>query len=243
MVVTSDQSAGSAQHVDPVISGAVGDRVWLDTDGDGVQDIGEAGIPNVEVSLRVDDDGTPGPSAGDSVYDTRITGADGDYLFDQLPPGSYWVDVTDATVPAGLVQSPGNIDPPTDPIATAPLYVVATDDVFLTADFGYTSPAGTAVIGDYVWNDIDRDGIQDPTEIGIADVTLELRSAGPDGVFGTVDDVVEDIDLDRRRRLLPVHRRSGGRVHRGGHRHRRRAGRLRADGRAAERGRRAFRRR
>ncbi len=192
VVVTSDQSAGSAQHVDPVISGAIGDRVWLDTDGDGVQDIGEVGISNVQVSLRVDDDGTPGPSAGDSVYDTRITGADGDYLFAYLPPEDYWVDVTDATVPAGLVQSPGNIDPPTDPIGSAPLYAIATDDVFLTADFGYTAPGGTALIGDYVWNDIDRDGIQDPTEVGLADVTLELRSAGPDGVFGTGDDVVED---------------------------------------------------
>jgi uncharacterized repeat protein (TIGR01451 family) len=193
-IADSDQTFPDATDttVDAVVKGVIGDRVWLDTDGDGVEDIGEEGIANVEVSLRVDDDGTPGPSAGDSVYDTRITGADGGYLFTRLPPGSYWVDVSDATLPVGLVQSPGNIDPPTDPIASAPTYLVATDEVFLTADFGYTSPSDKGVIGDHVWNDIDRDGVQDPSEVGIGDVTLELRSAGPDGVFGTGDDVVED---------------------------------------------------
>ena len=32
-------------------AGAIGDRVWLDENGDGVQDAGEAGIANVEVTL------------------------------------------------------------------------------------------------------------------------------------------------------------------------------------------------
>ena len=41
-----------------VLSASVGDRVWLDADGDGSQDIGEPGIANVEVTLK-DQWGTP----------------------------------------------------------------------------------------------------------------------------------------------------------------------------------------
>ena len=39
-------------------SATVGDRVWNDSDGDGVVDVGEAGIPNVQVTLK-DQFGTP----------------------------------------------------------------------------------------------------------------------------------------------------------------------------------------
>ena len=32
-------------------TGAIGDRVWIDADGDGVQDPGEAGLAGVTVQL------------------------------------------------------------------------------------------------------------------------------------------------------------------------------------------------
>jgi hypothetical protein len=37
-----------------------------------------------------------------------------------------------------------------------------------------------AELGDFVWHDMDRDGIQDPEEEGIAGVTVYLWSADPD---------------------------------------------------------------
>jgi hypothetical protein len=45
-------------------------------------------------------------------------------------------------------------------------------------------------IGNIVWRDDDRDGVQDPNEPPIAGVVLRLYTAGPDGVFGTGDDVL-----------------------------------------------------
>jgi hypothetical protein len=45
-------------------------------------------------------------------------------------------------------------------------------------------------IGNFVWRDDDRDGVQDPGEPPIANVTLRLYTAGPDGNFGTPDDVL-----------------------------------------------------
>ncbi|MGQ0603294.1 MAG: SdrD B-like domain-containing protein, partial [Anaerolineales bacterium] len=50
--------------------------------------------------------------------------------------------------------------------------------------------AAPVEIGNYVWRDDDRDGVQDPNELPLAAVTLRLYTAGGDGVFGTPDDVL-----------------------------------------------------
>ncbi|MEM9594388.1 MAG: SdrD B-like domain-containing protein, partial [Acidobacteriota bacterium] len=170
----------------PELTGALGDRVWLDTDGDGLQDVGEPGIPNVEVTLfDVGPNGTVG-GGDDIAVATTTTDTNGLYLFDGLPPGTFYVDVTDATVPTGLALSPGNADP-------GAAVVLAEGALDLDSDFGYSNASAvTGVIGDTVWSDPDADGLLDPGEPGIAGVTVDLVSAGADGIFGTVDDVVED---------------------------------------------------
>jgi uncharacterized repeat protein (TIGR01451 family) len=191
--MSSDLTTPASDTVlDPVVRGTIGDRIWLDTDGDGIQDIGEEGIANVEVSIySVGGDGVPG-GGDDVLVATTTTDANGKYLFNNLPPGTYYIDVTDSSVPAGLVLAPGSLDAPSEPIATLPTYTVTSSEVYLTADIGYTAAADSAVVGDYIWSDADQDGVQDPGEPGISGVTVNLVSAGSDGVFGTVDDVVED---------------------------------------------------
>ncbi len=160
---------------------AIGDRVWLDVDGDGIEDVGEPGIANVTLDLF--DAGANGvPGGGDDVkVGSLVTDHQGYYLFPDRLPDSYFVDVVDATVPSGLALSGG-----TDPSTGSTLL---SGQTVLTKDFGYTDD-GDAVIGDYVWSDADNDGIQDPGEVGIGGVTLELLDAGADGVFGTADDGV-----------------------------------------------------
>ncbi|MEM6795859.1 MAG: SdrD B-like domain-containing protein, partial [Acidobacteriota bacterium] len=74
----------------------IGDRVWNDSDGDGLQEAGETGIPGVRVYLL--------DLAGDLVA-TADTGADGDYLFIDVPPGTYTVEVAADSLPAGLRQT------------------------------------------------------------------------------------------------------------------------------------------
>ncbi|MEM6965590.1 MAG: SdrD B-like domain-containing protein, partial [Bacteroidota bacterium] len=51
-------------------------------------------------------------------------------------------------------------------------------------------PLGDISIGDYVWFDADRDGIQDANEMGYNNVEVRLIVAGTDGVFGTPDDMI-----------------------------------------------------
>lgn len=57
-----------------------------------------------------------------------------------------------------------------------------------TVNIGFASNG--IKIGDYVWYDNDQDGFQDPAETnGVPNLTVMLIKAGPDGQFGTADDV------------------------------------------------------
>ncbi len=158
-----------------VRTASIGNYVWLDENGDGIQDAGEAGIPNVTVQLW--------NAAHTNVIATTYTDANGGYLFANVPPGAYQVDVLNSSCRPGLVQSTptyrrSDFTNKADPYTVT----VASGDENLTADFGYnwaptadvTGNTGTGAIGDRVWVDVDGDGQQDPEEIGLAGVTVEL---------------------------------------------------------------------
>ncbi len=157
-------------------TGAIGDRVWVDVDGDGKQDPEEPGISGVTVSLLVDSngDGTYG-GAGDTAAVTTTTDAAGNYLFDGLTVGAYVVQVTPPVNysqtgdPDHFASTGTNDNKTTTPVVLAP------GDVFVNADFGYT-PNGASVgsIGDTVWFDANTNGAKDGAEYGIAGVTVVL---------------------------------------------------------------------
>jgi protocatechuate 3,4-dioxygenase beta subunit len=198
--------------------GAVGNYVWVDENSDGYQDEGEPGIPNVQVNLY---------SSTGVLVATTYTDSHGGYLFDNLRPGTYYVDVLDGTggqantLPAGMTQTPPSTLPnadfgnqahntaiPSTGFTGYPVTIGGNQPLEnLTADFGYNyNPAGdvnnppangggtppgaaVAALGDRVWIDSDGDGAQDPNEIGVSGVTVQIFTAGPDGIFGTPDDV------------------------------------------------------
>ncbi|MCU1398190.1 MAG: hypothetical protein JWN62_1299, partial [Acidimicrobiales bacterium] len=151
--------------------GVLGDRVWNDVNGDGVQQAGEPGLSGVRVDLQIDADG----DGTFATIATQTTGTDGAYGFANVPTGNYRVAVT----------SPTGFDATTAPASRVDLAAAGS---VLTADFGFT--AGTAApgaVGDTVWNDLDADGAQDPGEPGIAGAVVTLRSdANGDGVFETI---------------------------------------------------------
>lgn len=141
---------------------AIGDFIWLDADGDGVQDIGEPGLPNVSVGLYADD-GT--------LLETAVTDLYGGYLFTEVPVGDYYVEVDEGTLSGNsgdFTLSPGAVNP------TA-IFALAASVDNLDADFGYTNTNG--VIGDFIWSDADGNGRQDPGEPGIDGVTVTLLNA------------------------------------------------------------------
>ncbi|PHI19085.1 hypothetical protein CEQ90_15030 [Lewinellaceae bacterium SD302] len=74
----------------PAVS--VGSTVWLDNDNDGMLDVGEPGIPGVQVVL-FDSEGMP--------VDTAITDENGNYFFGGLPQGDYYIEIPADQLMAG----------------------------------------------------------------------------------------------------------------------------------------------
>ena len=71
-------------------TGAIGDLVWLDLDGNGIQDAGEAGVAGAAVELYYSHDSVRG-NFDDSRLGAVITDDTGGYLFDGLASGNYYV--------------------------------------------------------------------------------------------------------------------------------------------------------
>jgi hypothetical protein len=89
----------TAQDFGYVGTGSIGDRVWYDQDSDGVQDAAEPGFANIIVALDIDfnQDGTV------DYTTTTTTDINGNYLFPNLPVGSYTVRIP--TAPSGTAQT------------------------------------------------------------------------------------------------------------------------------------------
>ncbi len=147
-------------------TGTIGDTVWRDMNGDGVQaGPTETGIAGITVWLEVD-------LNGDGTYSrvmTTTTDADGHYLFSSLPDGRYRVvvDATDADLPVGAYGYPYT---PSTPTTTGQI-TISGGSTYLEADFGFM-PLGA--IGDTVWQDTNGNGNQDIGEPGIAGVRVWL---------------------------------------------------------------------
>jgi uncharacterized repeat protein (TIGR01451 family) len=94
---------------------AVSGRVWRDSDHDRVADSGEPAVAGWTVELVSCADGsTACANAGAQVLDTRSTGTDGSYRFDNVTPGAYQLRFRDAQ--GRLVGGTW----PTDPVLNAP---------------------------------------------------------------------------------------------------------------------------
>ncbi len=163
-------------------AGSIGDTIWWDLDGDAAQGADEPGLSGIDVTLTwAGLDGIFGN--GDDAVFTTTTDADGMYLVENLPPGDYQVVVGETGLPAGLTQS-------ADPDGTLDgqsALVLGVGEANLDQDFGYR---GDGSVGDFIWYDINNDGIQDPDEPGVAGVTVTVTYFGADGVAGGGDDVV-----------------------------------------------------
>ncbi len=110
---TEPPRAGIQVMAPPTVGNAIGDRVWYDTDYDGIQDAGEQGVPGVYVELWREDPDIP--ANGYARYGYTYTDANGNYLFGLneddadlgLPNGNYQVRFFP---PSGWYVSPADAD-------------------------------------------------------------------------------------------------------------------------------------
>ncbi|MBD3374788.1 DUF11 domain-containing protein [candidate division KSB1 bacterium] len=131
---------------------SIGDLVWQDHNANKMQDA-EDGLQGIRVLLR--QNGT--------ILEFTETDANGGYLFADLLPGTYIVDIVEATLPENWELTTDN-----EPMTVT----IGAGEDYLQADFGYRPQR--AQVGDYVWQDIDGDGEQDTNEPPVADVKLVL---------------------------------------------------------------------
>ncbi len=203
--LTADVDHTPAPHFGYNYVRAIGDTVFNDLDGDGVQDPGEPGIGGVEVKLY-SDAGTLGViDGGDAVIATLTTDADGKYLFSGLTnSGTYLVSIE--SPPAGFAftgGAPNNTLPDTDsgtPGQQNPAAVGAGGESDLSSDFPYQATVPAWTISGRVWEDdgsgggTAEDGVQDPGEGGFENVAVDLYLAVEviDGRLDVNDDGVVD---------------------------------------------------
>ncbi|MFJ2318041.1 SdrD B-like domain-containing protein, partial [Glutamicibacter sp. NPDC087661] len=165
---------------------SVGDYVWIDENRDGLQDEDEKGIKDVVLTLAGPDGKEVTDVFGNPVLPT-MTDENGLYIFENLPVledgQSYKVSIDREAskeplapyIPTIETDDSRENDSSTWEATSTGLTEDGQHDP--TLDFGFVTPKVS--VGDYVWIDENRDGIQDEDEKGIKDVVLKL--AGPDG--------------------------------------------------------------
>ena len=182
----NDPTWDAGIYAAPPTTASLGDKVWLDLDNDNIQDANEPGVAGVTVTLF---------DAAGAPVGTTTTDAFGNYLFAGLTPGVYSVGFTN--IPAGFTlvskdagtndASDSDADPTTG--RTPPTTLVAGEnDMTWDAGIRATAPAGTAQLGNFVWYDANKNGVQDAGEAGVGGVTATLYNAAGAAIGTTTTD-------------------------------------------------------
>ncbi len=157
-----------------VLTGTISGTKFLDANGNGARDAGEAGQGGVTITLSTC---PAAPLCSGIVVGTTVTAADGTFSFTGIPFGGYALS---ETVPAGFVQTlpaggtnlPVTIDL-AHPSATGLL-------------FGNQPVLGT--ISGAKFNDANGNGVRDAGEAGMSGVTIQLKTPAGSLVASTTTD-------------------------------------------------------
>jgi protocatechuate 3,4-dioxygenase beta subunit len=180
----------------------IGNRVWADTDGDGVQDAHEPGLDGVTVQLIA-----PG---GTTVLATVVTSNGGQYYFSSTTVALLTPNTTGYTVRLNATQGAlggrnltiANSDgsPNGDSRDSDASLVGANAEIVVntgaaghnnhTYDFGFTSVPPDVSLGDFVWYDTNNNGAFDAGEQPIAGVDVLLYRDNGNGTFDASTDTL-----------------------------------------------------
>ncbi|HAQ37096.1 MAG TPA: hypothetical protein DCX89_01165 [Saprospirales bacterium] len=153
--------------------GKVGDYVWEDLNGNGLQDAGEPGVFNFKVLLK---------TCNGTLVQTKYTDQYGYYLFDNIIPGQYLLDFSQNAEPYFTLKNQGtntSIDSDVNQITgQTSCFAVTSGSVNYTIDAGLLKVAS---VGDFVWEDINGNGIQEDGEPGVEGIQAKLYRVNSGG--------------------------------------------------------------
>jgi len=165
-------------------AGAIGDFVWFDLNGNGIQERGESGLANVTVALY---------RADGQLVQTTTTDVNGTYQFTGVPAGDYYLQVVTPQQPGvNLRLSPADQGDQVDgglidsdinqTTGQSAIFTLADGQRDLSWDIGFY---GALQLGNLVWHDRNNNGLVDVGEEGLPGVTVQLFRADDDPAVAT----------------------------------------------------------
>jgi serine-aspartate repeat-containing protein C/D/E len=163
----------------------LGDFVWNDKNGNGIQDANEQGIANVLLAIENDQRKIIATATSDvdgrfefESFRDRLTALQAVTIVVRPPSNTYRVTTADVGSDRSIDSSGALIDGQIEFGAVLPRWSV--DDA--SFDVGLRQPI---TLGDRVWLDVDGNGLQSSDEPGIADVLLSLYRNNDQSLIGT----------------------------------------------------------
>jgi Subtilase family/SdrD B-like domain/Cadherin-like/Putative Ig domain/CARDB/Domain of unknown function (DUF4114)/Bacterial pre-peptidase C-terminal domain len=162
----------------------IGDFVWVDTNGNGIQDTDEPGLEQVTVNIY---------DNGETLVSTTTTNINGFYSFTEIDPGDYFLEFI---APTSYLFTPENQGD--DDITDSDVNQTTGKTLIFTVEEGedYSNwDAGLyqlATISGQKFHDIDSDSIKDTNEPGLAGWTIYLDT----NLNGELDDSENSTQTD-----------------------------------------------
>ena len=188
------------------VGGSISGTIYNDTDATWINDRGiDKPFEGVTVRL-LDADGNPvKDSSGADI--TATTDANGNYTFNRLPLGDYKVEVvpdhatvdgenvslSDYTQTYGYQTSTKRSEAGKGKLTTPTISLTTSNANVSKVDFGFVKPAS---VGNFVWFDANKDGVQDADEYGVAGVTVTLTDGAGNPVIDLDGNPVKPVTTD-----------------------------------------------
>ena len=185
-----DKTTDNTSSADLTAGYTIAGKFYNDADASFSSSDSEAPYAGVTVAL-LKKDGTPVlDKDGNPV--TAVTDADGKYSFPGLALGEYTVSVVDPT------SGPLAGTKPTEAYTgryktTADVTIAEATGAVIDVNFGFVKPAS---VGDKVWMDVNRDGLQDADEPAMPGVTVTLTRADGTAVTDAEGNPVASVTTD-----------------------------------------------
>ena len=190
------------------VGGTLSGTIYNDKDATWFNDSPVLDSPFEGVTVRLlDADGNPVKDSSGADITTK-TDADGKYTFTRLPLGSYKVEVVPGAVKVdgtdvnlsdykqtyGYGSSTKRSEAGKGTLVTpTPIALTSAAPNATKVDFAFVKPAS---VGNFVWFDANKDGIQDADEVGVAGVTVTLTDAVGNPVIDLDGNPVKPVTTD-----------------------------------------------